>query len=117
MMYFLCLCVQSALEVYKEMVLVYLEEGRRQVNARCADLEPWQIIGAAVITTLGAVWMKGFLFQKESNASHMACGRGGGSVLLLDISSSLLTSGPTSAYLLYLKMQPVNCCSIELKYP
>lgn len=70
----MCLCVQSALEVYKEMILLYLEEGRRQVNARCADLEPWQIIGATVITTLGAVWMKGFLFQQESNISHVAHG-------------------------------------------
>ncbi|XP_023281589.1 sphingosine-1-phosphate lyase 1 isoform X2 [Seriola lalandi dorsalis] len=61
----------SALEVYKEMVLLYLQEGRRQVNLRCADLEPWQIIGAAVITTLGAVWVKGFLFQQESLTSRI----------------------------------------------
>lgn len=67
-------CVQSALEVYKEMVLLYLEEGRRQVNSRCGDLEPWQIIGATVITTLGAVWIKGFLFQQESNLSHVTQG-------------------------------------------
>lgn len=60
-------CVQSALEVYKEMVLLYLEEGRRQVNSHCAHLEPWQIIGATVLTTLGTVWVKGFLFQQESN--------------------------------------------------
>lgn len=71
---FTCLCVQSALEVYKEMLLLYLEEGRRQINTRCADLEPWQIIGATVITTLGAVWIKGFLFQQESNISHMTHG-------------------------------------------
>lgn len=64
-------CVQSALEMYKEMVLLYLEAGRREVNSCCADLEPWQIIGATVITTLGAVWVKGFLFQQESNLSHM----------------------------------------------
>ncbi|XP_047458207.1 sphingosine-1-phosphate lyase 1 isoform X2 [Mugil cephalus] len=61
----------SALEVYKEMVLLYLEEGRRQVNSRCAELEPWQIIGASVITTLGAVWLKGFLFQQESLTSRI----------------------------------------------
>lgn len=65
------LCVQSALEVYKEMVLLYLEDGRRLVNSQCVDLEPWQIIGATVITTLGAVWIKGFLFQQESNISHV----------------------------------------------
>uniref|UniRef100_A0A671XMB6 sphinganine-1-phosphate aldolase n=1 Tax=Sparus aurata TaxID=8175 RepID=A0A671XMB6_SPAAU len=56
--------------MYKEMLLLYLEEGRRQVNSRCAELEPWQIIGATFITTLGAVWIKGFLFQHESNISH-----------------------------------------------
>ncbi|XP_026164985.1 sphingosine-1-phosphate lyase 1 [Mastacembelus armatus] len=61
----------SALEVYKEMFLLYVEEARRQVNSRCADLEPWQIIGAAVITTLGAVWVKGFLFQQESLLSRI----------------------------------------------
>lgn len=65
-----CVCLQSALEVYKEMVLLYLEEGRRLINARCAALEPWQIIGASVFTTLGAVWLRGFLFQQESNLSH-----------------------------------------------
>ena len=70
----MCPCVQSALEVYKEMLLVYLEEGRRQVNSRCAELEPWQIIGATFIITLGAVWIKGFLFQHESNLSHVMHG-------------------------------------------
>uniref|UniRef100_A0A8C4GLR4 sphinganine-1-phosphate aldolase n=1 Tax=Dicentrarchus labrax TaxID=13489 RepID=A0A8C4GLR4_DICLA len=49
-------------------------EGRRQVNSGCVDLEPWQIIGATVITTLGAVWIKGFLFQQESNLSHVIHG-------------------------------------------
>uniref|UniRef100_A0A8C4EBR5 sphinganine-1-phosphate aldolase n=1 Tax=Dicentrarchus labrax TaxID=13489 RepID=A0A8C4EBR5_DICLA len=53
------------------MVLLYLEEGRRQVNSGCVDLEPWQIIGATVITTLGAVWIKGFLFQQESLPSRI----------------------------------------------
>uniref|UniRef100_A0AAQ4RJ80 sphinganine-1-phosphate aldolase n=1 Tax=Gasterosteus aculeatus aculeatus TaxID=481459 RepID=A0AAQ4RJ80_GASAC len=51
--------VRSALEVYKEMALLYLEEGRRQ------------IIGATVITTLGALWVKGFVFQKESLPSRI----------------------------------------------
>lgn len=69
-MHIVCLYVQSALEVYKEMVLLYLEEGRQQVNSRCAHLEPWQIIGVTVITTVGALWVKGFLFQQESNLSH-----------------------------------------------
>ncbi|XP_068582295.1 sphingosine-1-phosphate lyase 1 isoform X1 [Cebidichthys violaceus] len=63
--------VWSALEAYKEMVLLYLEEGRRQVNSGCVDLEPWQIIGATVFTTLGAVWIKGFLFQRESLPSRI----------------------------------------------
>uniref|UniRef100_A0A672GZF1 sphinganine-1-phosphate aldolase n=1 Tax=Salarias fasciatus TaxID=181472 RepID=A0A672GZF1_SALFA len=65
------LILKSALEVYKEMLLLYLEEGRRQVNSHCADLEPWQIIGASVLTTLGAVWIKGFLFQQESLVSRI----------------------------------------------
>uniref|UniRef100_A0AAX7TLR0 sphinganine-1-phosphate aldolase n=1 Tax=Astatotilapia calliptera TaxID=8154 RepID=A0AAX7TLR0_ASTCA len=60
-----------ALEVYKEMVLLYLEEGRQQVNSRCAHLEPWQIIGVTVITTVGALWVKGFLFQQESLTSRI----------------------------------------------
>ncbi|XP_008282840.1 sphingosine-1-phosphate lyase 1 isoform X2 [Stegastes partitus] len=61
----------SALEVYKEMLLLYLEEGRRQVNSHCSHLEPWQIIGATFLTTLGAVWVKGFLFQQESLTSRI----------------------------------------------
>ncbi|KAJ4949158.1 hypothetical protein JOQ06_020676 [Pogonophryne albipinna] len=61
----------SALEVYREMVLLYLDQGRRQVNTHCSDLESWQIIGASVITTLGAVWIKGFLFQQESLLSRI----------------------------------------------
>uniref|UniRef100_A0AAQ5ZIZ4 sphinganine-1-phosphate aldolase n=1 Tax=Amphiprion ocellaris TaxID=80972 RepID=A0AAQ5ZIZ4_AMPOC len=67
----MCLCVQSALEVYKEMLLLYLEEGRQQVNSHCSHLEPWQIIGATFLTTLGAVWVKGFLFQQESLTSRI----------------------------------------------
>uniref|UniRef100_A0A8C5I6G9 sphinganine-1-phosphate aldolase n=1 Tax=Gouania willdenowi TaxID=441366 RepID=A0A8C5I6G9_GOUWI len=62
---------QYALEVYKETVLLYVKEGQRQVNSHCADLEPWQIIGASVITTLGAVYIKGVLFQQESLTSRV----------------------------------------------
>ncbi|XP_046885176.1 sphingosine-1-phosphate lyase 1 isoform X1 [Hypomesus transpacificus] len=61
----------SALEVYKEMLLLYLEEGKQLVNTRCEELEPWQIIGATLISTLGAVWLKGFLFQQESLTSRI----------------------------------------------
>ncbi|XP_061692714.1 sphingosine-1-phosphate lyase 1 [Syngnathoides biaculeatus] len=61
----------SASEVYKEMVVLYLEEGRQQVNSYCRDLEPWQIIAVTLVTTLGAVWLKGFLFQQESLLSRM----------------------------------------------
>ncbi|XP_027863445.1 sphingosine-1-phosphate lyase 1 isoform X1 [Xiphophorus couchianus] len=61
----------SALEVYKEMLLLYLEEGRRQINSRCSHLEPWQIIGASVLTTLAVLWLKGFLFQRESLTSRI----------------------------------------------
>uniref|UniRef100_A0A3P9K6W4 sphinganine-1-phosphate aldolase n=1 Tax=Oryzias latipes TaxID=8090 RepID=A0A3P9K6W4_ORYLA len=61
----------SALEVYTEMLLLYLEEARRQVNSHCAPLEPWQIIGASVAATLGAVWIKGVLFQRESLVSRV----------------------------------------------
>lgn len=61
----------SALEVYQEMVLLYVEEARRQVNSGCSHLEPWQIIGATFITTIGVVWAKGFLFQQESLTSRI----------------------------------------------
>ncbi|XP_020501767.1 sphingosine-1-phosphate lyase 1 isoform X2 [Labrus bergylta] len=61
----------SAVEVYKEMVQLYLEQGRQQINSHCGDSEPWQIIGATFITTLGAVWIKGFLFQQESLTSRI----------------------------------------------
>ncbi|XP_057704377.1 sphingosine-1-phosphate lyase 1 isoform X3 [Corythoichthys intestinalis] len=62
---------KSALEVYKEMVLLYLEEARRLVNVHCRDFEPWQIIGVTLFSTLTAVWLKGFLFQQESLLSRM----------------------------------------------
>uniref|UniRef100_A0A1A8FH61 sphinganine-1-phosphate aldolase n=1 Tax=Nothobranchius korthausae TaxID=1143690 RepID=A0A1A8FH61_9TELE len=61
----------SALEVYKEMVLLYLDKGRWKVNSYCADMEPWQLIGASVVAVLGAVWVKGFLFQQESLTSRI----------------------------------------------
>ncbi|CAL1578378.1 unnamed protein product [Knipowitschia caucasica] len=61
----------SALEVYREMVLLYLEEARRQINSGCSELEPWQIISATFITTIGAVWVKGVLFQQESLTSRI----------------------------------------------
>uniref|UniRef100_A0A671P649 sphinganine-1-phosphate aldolase n=1 Tax=Sinocyclocheilus anshuiensis TaxID=1608454 RepID=A0A671P649_9TELE len=63
--------MQSAVEVYKEMVLLYIEEARHFVNSQCADLEPWQIIATTLLSTLGAVWLKGFLFQKESLTSRV----------------------------------------------
>uniref|UniRef100_A0A8C1MT63 sphinganine-1-phosphate aldolase n=1 Tax=Cyprinus carpio TaxID=7962 RepID=A0A8C1MT63_CYPCA len=60
-----------ALEVYKEMVLLYIEEARSFVNSQCAGLEPWQIIATTLLSTLGAVWLKGFLFQPESLTSRV----------------------------------------------
>uniref|UniRef100_A0A673JV91 sphinganine-1-phosphate aldolase n=1 Tax=Sinocyclocheilus rhinocerous TaxID=307959 RepID=A0A673JV91_9TELE len=60
-----------ALEVYKEMVLLYVEEARRFVNSQCAGLEPWQIIATTLLSTFGAVWLKGFLFQPESLTSRV----------------------------------------------
>ncbi|KAL7889888.1 hypothetical protein AOLI_G00021460 [Acnodon oligacanthus] len=61
----------SALKVYKEMLLLYCEEAKNYVNSQCADLEPWQIIVATLLLTLGTVWAKGFLFQQESLTSRM----------------------------------------------
>ncbi|XP_030626392.1 sphingosine-1-phosphate lyase 1 [Chanos chanos] len=61
----------SALEVYTEMLQLYVDEARRHVNAQCADLEPWQIIGATLLSTVGALWVKGFLFQQESLTSRI----------------------------------------------
>lgn len=54
-----------------EMLQLYLEEARQQVNSHCEQLEPWQIIGATLLSTLGAVWVKGFLFQRESLTSRI----------------------------------------------
>ncbi|XP_051504453.1 sphingosine-1-phosphate lyase 1-like isoform X2 [Myxocyprinus asiaticus] len=61
----------SALEVYKEFLMLYTEEARRYVNSQCAGLEPWQIIGTTLLSTLGAVWLKGFLFQQQSLTSRV----------------------------------------------
>lgn len=66
----LCLSLQSALDVYREMLLLYVDQGRQQVNGLCADLEPWQVIALTVLTTMGGVWAKGFLFQRESKQAH-----------------------------------------------
>uniref|UniRef100_A0A672L9C8 sphinganine-1-phosphate aldolase n=1 Tax=Sinocyclocheilus grahami TaxID=75366 RepID=A0A672L9C8_SINGR len=63
---------KHALEVYKEMVLLYVEEARRFVNSQCAGLEPWQIIATTLLSTLGAVWLKGFLFQPESKCYSLS---------------------------------------------
>lgn len=52
--------------MYKEMLLLYCEEFKHYINSMCADLEPWQIIASTLVSTLAAVWLKGFLFQKES---------------------------------------------------
>ncbi|XP_051507943.1 sphingosine-1-phosphate lyase 1-like isoform X2 [Myxocyprinus asiaticus] len=61
----------SALEVYKEILLLYIEEARRYVNSQCDGLEPWQIIVTTLLSTLSAVWLKGFLFQQESLLSRV----------------------------------------------
>uniref|UniRef100_A0A8B9LY83 sphinganine-1-phosphate aldolase n=1 Tax=Astyanax mexicanus TaxID=7994 RepID=A0A8B9LY83_ASTMX len=60
-----------ALEVYKEMLLLYCEKARQYVNSQCADLEPWQIIAATLLLTVGAVRAKAFLFQQESLTSRI----------------------------------------------
>lgn len=53
------------------MLLLYVEEGRRRVNSRCSELEPWQIIAVSVLSTLGVLWLKAFLFQQESLTSRI----------------------------------------------
>uniref|UniRef100_A0AAR2KW04 sphinganine-1-phosphate aldolase n=1 Tax=Pygocentrus nattereri TaxID=42514 RepID=A0AAR2KW04_PYGNA len=63
--------MKSALELYKEMLLLHCEEAKNYVNSQCADLEPWQIIVATLLLTLGTVWAKGFLFQQESLTSRI----------------------------------------------
>uniref|UniRef100_A0A8B9LXY0 sphinganine-1-phosphate aldolase n=1 Tax=Astyanax mexicanus TaxID=7994 RepID=A0A8B9LXY0_ASTMX len=62
---------ELALEVYKEMLLLYCEKARQYVNSQCADLEPWQIIAATLLLTVGAVRAKAFLFQQESLTSRI----------------------------------------------
>ncbi|XP_023677265.1 sphingosine-1-phosphate lyase 1 isoform X2 [Paramormyrops kingsleyae] len=61
----------SALEIYKEMLLLYVDEGRQFINSRCQILEPWQIIAVTVLSTLSAVWISGILFQRESLVSRI----------------------------------------------
>ncbi|XP_026878408.2 sphingosine-1-phosphate lyase 1 [Electrophorus electricus] len=61
----------SASEVYKEMLLLYAKEARNYINSQCAGMEPWQIIAATLLTSLGAVWVKGFFFQQESLTSRI----------------------------------------------
>ncbi|KAI1894717.1 hypothetical protein AGOR_G00118620 [Albula goreensis] len=56
----------NALEVYLEMLKLYLEEIRLLVNSRCQDLEPWQIIAGTLLCSLLALWVKGLFFQRES---------------------------------------------------
>ncbi|KAJ8412806.1 hypothetical protein AAFF_G00117570 [Aldrovandia affinis] len=61
----------NALEVYLEMLKLYLDEVRQLVNTSCQGLEAWQIIAATLLSTLLAVWLKGLLFQKESLTMRM----------------------------------------------
>ncbi|KAG9275418.1 sphingosine-1-phosphate lyase 1 [Astyanax mexicanus] len=53
------------------MLLLYCEKARQYVNSQCADLEPWQIIAATLLLTVGAVRAKAFLFQQESLTSRI----------------------------------------------
>lgn len=53
------------------MLLLYCEKARQYVNSQCADLEPWQIIAATLLLTIGAVRAKAFLFQQESLTSRI----------------------------------------------
>ncbi|MBN3295852.1 SGPL1 lyase, partial [Amia calva] len=59
------------MEVYKEILLVYLDDSRRFVNTQCQGLEPWQIIAVTMGFTLLAVWLRGFLFQQDSLKSRI----------------------------------------------
>ncbi|KAJ8360024.1 hypothetical protein SKAU_G00165490 [Synaphobranchus kaupii] len=61
----------NALEVYAEMLKMYLEHLRQLVNSSCQDLEAWQIIGGTLLSTLLALWIKGLLFQQESLMSRI----------------------------------------------
>ncbi|KAL0964238.1 hypothetical protein UPYG_G00321200 [Umbra pygmaea] len=61
----------GAVEVYKEMLLLYLNEARRLINTNCEVLEPWQVIGTTLIFTLAVIWVKGFLFKPESLRSRI----------------------------------------------
>ncbi|XP_076830746.1 sphingosine-1-phosphate lyase 1 isoform X2 [Brachyhypopomus gauderio] len=53
------------------MLMLYVKEARTYINSQCSGLEPWQIIAATLLTSLGAVWIKGFLFQRESLTSRI----------------------------------------------
>ncbi|NXG08140.1 SGPL1 lyase, partial [Sakesphorus luctuosus] len=55
---------------YKEILQMYWEKATGFVNARCAGLEPWQLIGLTFSSTLLTVWLHGFFFQPESLTSR-----------------------------------------------
>ncbi|KAJ8248172.1 hypothetical protein GJAV_G00239130 [Gymnothorax javanicus] len=61
----------KALELYGEMLKMYLERTRQLVNSSCQDLEAWQIIAGTLVSTLLAVWIKEQLFQRESLTSRI----------------------------------------------
>lgn len=53
------------------MLQLYCEKARQYVNSQCASLEPWQIIAATLLLTIGAMRTKAFLFQQESLTSRI----------------------------------------------
>lgn len=57
---------QDALIPYKEILQMYWEKATGFVNTQCDGLEPWQLIGLTLSSTLISVWLHGFLFQSES---------------------------------------------------
>ncbi|KAJ7426927.1 Sphingosine-1-phosphate lyase 1 [Willisornis vidua] len=60
----------DAVTPYKEILQMYWEKVTGFVNARCAGLEAWQLIGLTFSSTLLGVWLHGFLFQPESLTSR-----------------------------------------------
>ncbi|XP_039611043.1 sphingosine-1-phosphate lyase 1 isoform X1 [Polypterus senegalus] len=62
--------ISNAVAIYVEFFMHYVDKGRRFVNNQCTGLEPWQIIGATVMSTLFILWLHGFLFQQESLRSR-----------------------------------------------
>ncbi|KAM8924582.1 sphingosine-1-phosphate lyase 1 [Pelodytes ibericus] len=62
--------LQENLEVYKEIVLQYLNTARSFVNEKCQVLEPCHIITLTVVSTLLSVWIYQFIFQAESLTSR-----------------------------------------------